>query len=295
MRSIDFCTPKPFPLEHSCSRRLPAQRPYPARCLSAPARGPLSSRSLAAPCPSTPASSLVCCAARPETRDAGTGWLGAPRCTMRLGRIALHGALPTSAPGQSTRDGVFFRPARRIRSPLTPLSPPPGSWARAAFWASPVLWLGGRQDRFRGGLVKGVRIPDPGSLPSAVATRDPLAPKHELNRVASLDRTGAHVMRIAELRRTAPLLPPVGPCAYAPEHRPRSGSRSRALVWEPGFRPGPNRSRASLNPKASFRLLQYDDARAPPRAVSRPRAAAKGDYSFCCLHLVPPPRGDRTG
>jgi len=47
-------------------------------------------------------------------------------------------------------------------------------------------------------------------------------------------RRGAHVMRIAELRRSAPLLPPVGPCACAPERPPmvrlpftRSGMATR--------------------------------------------------------------------
>jgi len=114
MRPIDFCTPKPFPLEHSCSRRFPAQRLVPVRGLAAPARGSLSSRSLAAPCPSTPASSLVCRSARPKTREPGTGRLGATRCRRDWGEPRFTARFPLRRSALSTRNGVFFRHARRI-------------------------------------------------------------------------------------------------------------------------------------------------------------------------------------
>jgi len=60
--------------------------------------------------------------------------------------------------------------------------------------------------------------------------------------------------------------------------------------YRPGFRPIGYRSRASLSPRAFCRLLQYDDARAPPRAASIPRAARGGDLPPNAFALVLPSR-----
>jgi len=88
----------------------------------------------------------------------------------RLGRTALHGALPTSAFGPFECEGVFF-PRSRIasRAPLALLSP---------------SFREEDQTGSAGCLVKGVRFPGPKCLPSPVATRIPLGPKPERNREA---------------------------------------------------------------------------------------------------------------
>jgi hypothetical protein len=50
-RPIDFCTPKPFPLEHPCSVVFPAQRPFVARAhLSVRVDALVRSRSIPGPC-----------------------------------------------------------------------------------------------------------------------------------------------------------------------------------------------------------------------------------------------------
>jgi hypothetical protein len=65
--------------------------------------------------------------------------------------------------------------------------------------------------------------------------------------------------------------------------------------YRPGFRPIGYRSRASLSPRAFCRLLQYDDARAPPRAASIPRAAIGGDLPPNTFALVLTSSRERGG
>jgi len=109
MRPIDFCTPKPFQLEHSCSA-VSQRSDRPVRLASFVARHP---RATLVP---EPLGSVLVRAnvffarylTRPKTRGAGTGWLGAFRCDTRPGGISLHGAIPTSATGRFSRGGVFF-------------------------------------------------------------------------------------------------------------------------------------------------------------------------------------------
>jgi len=177
MRPTDFCTPKqsnsstlasPLP---SVAILIPRPEPFGAR-----ARGPHSYRALRL---------VPVHAKRPlfalPLRESGDSRSrhrssGHPMRT-RLGRIAVHNAILTSTTVRASRGGVFFPRARPSRPPLAPLSPPPCSLARGSLWASSMPWLGGRQDRFRGGPVKGVRFPDPRCLPPLDAPRNPPAPK----------------------------------------------------------------------------------------------------------------------
>jgi hypothetical protein len=128
----------------------------------------------------------------------------------------------------------------------------------------------GRQDRFRGGLVKGVRFSDPGCLPSSGASRLPPVPKHE--RTAELSsRYGVHVMRIAVPRTNRLPFASCGPRAFASGSQrcsrwvvpPVARPPSTRLLPRTSFRPVRCRGRASLSPKTTYRLLQYDDVRAP--------------------------------
>jgi len=153
-------------------RRFPAQRPAPARGLPALARGSLSSRSLSAPCPTTRTSASR--AASPVRRRApqATGGSGPPAAKRDRGEPRFTARFSLRRPVDRSRGRFLPSDADRSRSPLTPLSPPPCSWA----WGpsgDPTRWLGGRQDRFRAGLVKGARGAGPGCLSSSVATRIP--------------------------------------------------------------------------------------------------------------------------
>jgi hypothetical protein len=183
MRPIDFCTPKPFKLEHPYP--VASQRSGLVSCEAF--RHPLEGRS-------RPGTSRL--RARPRERlfsraaslvrrraEAGKGRLGAARCKRNWGEPRFTARFPLRRPVDRSR-GRFLPPdADRFRSPLTPLSPPPCS-QRGGRQANPTRWLGGRQDRFRASLVKGARIAGPGCLPSSVATRIPSGPKRGRNHVA---------------------------------------------------------------------------------------------------------------
>jgi len=138
--------------------------------------------------------------ARPRTRESGTGRLGAARCRRDWGEPRFTARFSLQRPDQRFT-GRRFLPSRALE-PLASDAPVASSELVSVgrFSGESTRWLEGRQDRFRGGLVKGVRIPDPERLPSAVVTRTPPAPKRERSRVPFIDSPGAHVMRIAELR-----------------------------------------------------------------------------------------------
>jgi len=183
MRPIDFCTPKPFQLEHSCSVASQRSDRFPCAAFRQASEG--HSRPGALRLRARPRERLLHVLPRPseDARSRQREARGRPMQT-RLGRTALHGAFPTSAPGRS-RAGAFsslVRESNPFASDTLVASSVLVGLGRC--YAVPTLWLGGRQDRFRGGLVKGVRIPDPECLPPSVATCIPAAPKHGRNHVA---------------------------------------------------------------------------------------------------------------
>jgi len=175
MRPIDFCTPKPFQLEHSCS--AVSQRGDYRAMPCGTIRRPPSYRSLSTPCSFARTSLFARCFTRPETSATGIGKLGAARYGTRPGRIALHGAALTSATGRFARGGVFFR---RVESIPTASDTPVASSSLVCAGrvsSTRCLRLGGRQDRFRGRLVKGVRFSDPRCLLSIATSCNPPAPR----------------------------------------------------------------------------------------------------------------------
>jgi len=251
MRPIDFCTPKPFKLEHPysvASRRSD----HPARGLAALARGSLSSRSLSAPCPTTRTSASR--AASPVRRRApqATGGSGPPAANEtgenRASRRASHfGARSIVA------EGVFSpRNADRSRSPLTPLSPPPCSWAWGPSGKSHAV---ARRPPRSVSRVPRERRAQCRSRVSFLVSRyaHPAGPKRGRNRVAFAKARRSR----DEDRRTEANRPPFavsGPLrlrAWAPPMVRLPFTRS---VQRPGFRPDRYRWRASLSPRASCRI-----------------------------------------
>jgi len=189
---------------------------------------------------------------------------------VRPGKIAFHGATFTSVTRSIRTCGVDSSARGPSSPPLTSLSPPP-RLLLADRVRDAVRELEGRQDRFRGGLVKGVRFSDPRCLPSPGASRLPPVPKHEQTAEPS-SKCGVHVMRIAAPRTNRPpftscgprRLRSLGPSAFALGVNPLvARPPSTRLLLRPSFRPVRCRGRASLSPKTTYRLLQYDDARAP--------------------------------
>lgn len=140
MRPIDFCTPKPL-LEHSCSVASQRCDRFSSNAHPCGARCPRVAL-VPEPCGSVLAHANVffaCSPARPKTRGAGTGKLGAARCRLRLGRTALHGAFPTSALGRSC--GRAFSSLARESDPLASDTPVASSvaFARAPLGNSRVV------------------------------------------------------------------------------------------------------------------------------------------------------------
>jgi hypothetical protein len=235
MRPIDFCTPKPSQLEHSCfavSRRsghlaMPfgdrakaRSRPGAARLRARPrerlfsrAAPPVRRRACRAPGSSGPPDANEAGENRASRRDSRFGnrtiltrrrFL--PPCEIET-PIAAGTLVASSAPFCTRRVFPFRARARRPPRPV-----PRGPRERRAHLRSRVP----STDRCR-------------AHPARAGARTKLRHRH-------LGR-GAHVMRIAEPRCHAPLLPATCSCACAPE-RPRwSGSRPRAPCPDWAFDP----------------------------------------------------------
>jgi len=201
MRPIDFCTPKPFQLEHSCS--VVSQRDDQARAMRffrcALARGPPSSRSLATPCSFTQNVSFS-------------------RAASHVRRRALRAPVGSGPPdaneageNRASRRGSHFGdrtiltrwrylPPCEIedRPPLTPLSPPPSLRVASLFFERPELVRRPprsfpRGPRERRALHRS-RVPSAGRHHAHPARAEARTKPRSLHR-----RRGAHVMRIAEL------------------------------------------------------------------------------------------------
>jgi len=190
MRPIDVCTPKPFQLEHSCF--VVSQRGCrPARRLATPPDDRPRSDNLAAAVLVPAKVSFAACSHVRERALTCTGKLGAPDANEAGERsVSRRGSHFGARPVLSR--GVILPPrVARHRSPLASLSPPPSQFAFAPPWArissSTKRWSGGRQDRFRGRLVKGVRFTDPRCLPPVAASRNPPEPKPGRTHVASCE------------------------------------------------------------------------------------------------------------
>jgi hypothetical protein len=234
-------------------RRFPAQRPSRARPCGARSRVALVPEPLGS-VPDHANVCFACCFARPETRAAGNGRLGAARCKTRPGRTALHGALLTSAPGRSWP---------RALSSLGRRSLPFASDTLVA--SSALVGVGAvRQSH-------AVARRPPRSVPRGPRERR----AHSRSRVPSTVSRDAHSVRAEartrprrlrrarrsrdEDRRTQANRPP-----FAAGGLLRSRARAPPMVrlpftrsvQRPGFRPDRYRWRASLSPRASCRFLQ---------------------------------------
>jgi len=274
-------------------RRFPAQRPNPCEIFRRSPEG--RSRPGASRLRARPREGLLLRAASPVRRRAlrATGSSGPPDANEagenRVSRRGSHfGDRAISC------SGVFFRHAGvASRSPLTLLSPPPTPRTASLFFESCArLGKPPRSDprgpRERRALYR------PGA-PSADSRRAQPARAEARTNPHDLPRSyDAHVMRIAALQRTAPLLPAEHSCAYAPGYVRRSGSRSRAPRIDQAFDLTGTGGTLLWARGRSTDFCNTCDARAPTWATPRPRSAGGSD-SLSLPSPRPPPCGDGDG
>jgi len=177
VRPTDFCTPE------QSNSSTPAS-PFPSVAILGPREEPFGAprgnRTHAEPCGSCSFTRNVYFSrsrfARPETCGAGTGQLGPPDAN-EAGENRGSQRAPHFDDRTSDTRGRFLPPCATV----TAVSDTPVASSVLVgvgpLWTSSTLWLGSRQDRFRGGLVKGVRFPDPRCLPSLKVPHNPPAPK----------------------------------------------------------------------------------------------------------------------
>jgi len=176
MRPIDFCTPKqsnsstPTSSLPGAAISNPCEEP-----LGVPVQEPLSYRALRLVLVHAKRLSSRSSFARPETREADTGWLGAVRCERGRGGSRFTTRSPLRRPFDGYARALSSPASDRIAASDTPVAS--SALVSVGRAMRSTLWLGGRRDRFRGGPVKGVRFPDPRCLPSRDTPCNPAAPK----------------------------------------------------------------------------------------------------------------------
>jgi len=254
MRPTDFCTPKHF--DSSTLSFAVSQRCAPPfeRGLAASSCGVRTRPEPFGSCSSMREVSSLRTALSPvrrRTREAPAG--SGPSDANEAGEhhASQHGTrfddLCVELGGALSSPPLFARPS------LTPLSPPLEWIPTTPLLRTPTESSRGRQDRFRGRPVNGVRFVDPGCLPPAAPLHNP--PRTEMRegpqRVARM--CGVHVMRTAVLRATAPMHRP-GLCAYARRTLGGGSPRSRAPEGTEAFDPVPTGLRASLGAGDVYRF-----------------------------------------
>jgi hypothetical protein len=172
---IDFCTPKPFNSSTRANRRFPALRPL--IHTSAPfgvLHGNPTRTEPRGSCSFTRNVSFRALAfAGPKTDSASTGQLGPPDAN-EAGE-SRGSQRDSHFDGRASDARGRFLPPRATDMTVSGTSVASSVALGLAAFAEPTPYLGGRQDRFRGGLVTGVRFPDPRCLRPPDAPHDPPA------------------------------------------------------------------------------------------------------------------------